>query len=108
MTRSQTIIAVLLFVVALGIGGTAYANPSLFAIGVTTNSAATTSPAFMLPGKATSTTPVYDSYTQTTSGGQVSKADRAGLLMNFTGSSTASVFRGCPEYSQDGIDWFGS
>lgn len=97
-----TAVAVLSFVFV----GFAYANPSYFANGVTTNSSATTSPAFMTPGTGTSTTPVYDSYTQTTNGGVTSKADSAGMLTVFCGSSTLAVLNIAVEYSQDNIDWF--
>lgn len=83
----------------------AHANPSFFANGVTTGSAATTSPAYMTPGAATSTTPTYDAYGQTFNG-VTYRTDLAGLLVQFTGSSTVSVLSLSVEYSQDGVDWY--
>ncbi len=89
----------------LGMAGTAHANPSIFA-GATSTAAATTTVSYMTPGAGTSTTPVYDAYAATFSGGQVAKADYAGLLVQFTGSSTATVLNATVEYSHDGIDWY--
>ena len=93
------------FLTMFGAAGTALANPSYFANGTST-AAATTTKAFMTPGTGTSTTPVYDAYAQTFSGGITSKSDKAGLLVQFTGSSTASILGAAVEYSQDGIDWY--
>jgi hypothetical protein len=86
--------------------GMAHANPSSFANGVTTGNAASTSPAYMTPGAGTSTTPVFDAYAQTMSGGATSKVDQAALLVQFTASSTTSVLNIAVEYSQDAIDWY--
>ena len=58
----------------------ALANQSFFANGVTTGSAASTSPAYMTPG--------------------------TGMLIQFTASSTNSVLGIAVEYSQDGVDWY--
>lgn len=101
------IAAVLGLVALFGLGGagTAHANPSTFAVGTST-SAASTSPAYMTPGAATSTTPVYDAYAQAFSGGATFKTDFAGLLVQFSASSTATVLNQSVEYSQDGIDWY--
>lgn len=87
-------------------GSVAHANQSFFASGVTTHGAASTSPAYMTPGTGTSTTPVYDAYAQTCGGGRTSKADQAGLLVQFNGSSTSAVLSLAVEYSQDGVDWY--
>jgi len=97
--------AVLVLLCGFGVPGVARANPSYFAVGTSTSSASS-SPAYMTPGAATSTTPVFDAYAQTFNGGQTFKADSAGLLVQFTGSSTASVLNQSVEYSQDGIDWY--
>src|SRR5215207_7495848 len=88
-----------------GTVGTALANPSSFATGTST-AAATTTLKYMTPGTGTSTTPVYDAYAQTFSGGMTSMADRAGLLVQFTSSSSVTVLNANVEYSQDGIDWY--
>jgi hypothetical protein len=104
MTR-RPFLALIAAIAVFGTAGTAHANPSYFANGTTT-SAATSSPAYMTPGTGTSTTPVFDAYAQTTNGGLTSKADYAGLLLQFSASSTASKLTGNVEYSQDGIDWY--
>lgn len=88
-----------------GAAGTALANPSSFATGTST-AVATTTLSYMTPGTATTTTPVYDAYAQTFSGGLTSKADVAGLLVQLTASSTTTVLNANVEYSQDGIDWY--
>src|SRR3990167_10364181 len=77
-------------VVMFGGAGTALANPSAFAT-ATSTAAATTTKAYMTSGTGTSTTPVYDAYAQTFSGGMTSKADYAGLLVQFTGSAALAV-----------------
>lgn len=104
MTRRPFLLLLALLAV-FGVAGTAHANPSYFAT-ATSTAAATTTPAYMTPGTATTTTPVYDAYAQTTNGGLTAKADYAGLLVQFTASSTASKLTGNVEYSQDGIDWY--
>jgi hypothetical protein len=110
MTHTRISAAWIVGLVALSVFLTAipaaHANPSIFANGVTTGSAASTSPAFMTPGTGTSTTPVYDAQLQTFSGGFTSKTDAAGLLIQFTASSTNSVLSAAVEYSQDGVDWY--
>jgi len=105
--RYKAIASVLGLVALFGFGWTepVHANPSTFAISTST-SAATTSPRYMTAGNSTTTSPVYDAYAQTLSGGQTFKADYAGLLEQFTGSSTATVLNRSVEYSQDGIDWY--
>lgn len=102
----RVIIASVLAFLSLGVAGFAYANPSYFAAGVSTNNAATTTPAFMTPGTGTSTTPVYDSYALTVNGGVQTKTEFAGVLVNFCGSSTAAVLKVAVEYSQDNVDWY--
>src|SRR4051812_48178680 len=107
MTAKTKLAALVAAAVALlAPAGVAFANPSSFANGVTTGSAASTSPAYMTPGTGTSTTPVFDAYAQTVAGGQTSKADYAGLLMQFSASSTVSKLIGNVEYSQDNVDWY--
>lgn len=105
MTKA-TIIAALAAALGLLVAGVVHANPSYFASGVTTNNAASSTPAYMTPGTATSTTPVYDAYAQTSGGGAAYKSDQAGLLVQFTASSTDTVLSLAVEYSQDGIDWY--
>src|SRR5690348_6203297 len=98
--RSISLWSVIVGVAVLfGAASFAYANPSYFATTVTTNSAASTSPAYMTPGTGTSTTPVYDSYAQTVSGGGTYKADSAGLLIQFTAPSSNTVLNIAVEYS---------
>lgn len=83
----------------MAIGGFVYASPGYFSPGVTnmaSNSLATTTPAFMTPGTATSTTNVYDAY----SDGTGNKADVAVLLTQFSASSTNSTLNMNIEYSQ--------
>ncbi|MGY3406106.1 hypothetical protein ACVWZV_002219 [Bradyrhizobium sp. GM5.1] len=99
------VFAMCLTIVMIG-GGTAYANPSFFAVGTTTNGAASTSPAFMTPGTATSTTPVHNALAQTLAGGATSKTDFVGLLVRFCGSSTLATLNIAQEHSEDNIDWF--
>lgn len=100
-------IGIFLGIGALGLlaGATvAFANPSYFATGVSTNNAASTTPTYMTPGTATSTTPVYNAYI-----GKVSSqyaANSAGLLQRLCASSTATTFKTAVEYSADGIDWY--
>lgn len=84
--------------------GTAHANPSSVSATVQT-ATATTSPAYMTPGTATSTL-TFDAYANTGYGGLNTIADKAALLMQFTGSSTSAVLGIKYEYSQDGIDWY--
>jgi hypothetical protein len=89
------------FAIFLASAGVASANPSYVGPTVQTASA-TTSPAFMTPGTATSTLS-FDAYNPTTN---TFVADKLALLMQFTGSSTASILGVNFEYSQDGIDWY--
>lgn len=105
--RYKAILSVLGLVALFGFGWAepVHANPSTFAISTST-SAATTSPRYMTAGNSTTTTPVYDAYAQTLSGGQTFKADLAGLLVRFAASSTATTLNTNVEYSHDGIDWY--
>jgi hypothetical protein len=105
--KIKYIIGAAVFMLALVIGGTvAFANPSYFGPGVTTNSAASTTPAYMTPGAATTTTPVYNSYAQNINGGLHFKADKATLGVQFLASSTNSTLNIAVEYSNDGVDWY--
>jgi hypothetical protein len=90
-----------------GFAGIALANPSFFGTGVTTNSVASSTPQYMTPGLATSTTPVYDAYAPTTSTIKT-KTDVAGLLVQLTSSTTPPTLTMTVEYSQDNIDWYRS
>lgn len=102
----KTLISIIAaFMAIFGAAGTAFANPSGFAT-ATSTAAATTTLKYMTPGTATTTTPVYDAYAQTTNGGFTTKADYAALLLQFTASSTNSTLNAAVEYSQDGIDWY--
>lgn len=86
----------------------AHANPGGFPPGART-AAATTTPAYIGNGSAT-TTVVYDAYNingtnqQTT--GLTTDTDSATLLVQFVGSSTSAVLTTSFEYSQDGVDWY--
>lgn len=91
-------------VLVLGFAGIALANPSYFATGVSTNNAASTTPAYMTPGTATSTTPTYNAYGSSAS--QKFAANSVGLLQRFCASSTATTLKTQVEYSSDGIDWY--
>lgn len=89
--------------------GVVHANPSYFAPQAKT-ALATTSPAYILPGTATSTV-TYDSFntdgTNESSGPQNPiAANSATLLVQFTASSTSSVLNVAIERSDDGIDWY--
>ncbi len=102
----KTLVSIVAAILTLFWGtGTAFANPSGFA-NATSTAVATTTLKYMTPGTGTSTTPVYDAYAQTFAGGSTSKADAAGLLVQFTASSSVSVLSANVEYSQDGIDWY--
>lgn len=83
--------------------GVAYANPSIFAPGAST-SAATSTPAFVGSGVAT-TTLSYDAYAPLTNTKQYA-ANKVGLLVQLAASSTATTYNMAIEYSQDGIDWY--
>lgn len=89
-------------------GASVYANPSFFAPQAMT-STATSSPAFMTPGAAT-TTLVYDSYNLNGTNQPIvndpTSAQSATLAIQFSASSTASVLNIGVERSQDGIDWY--
>lgn len=93
-------IGVLSILIILGYFQIALANPSNFVPPVTTSSA-TTSPAYMGIGLATSTL-TYDTYRN----GNNFITNQMTLLNQFAGSSTASILSIKIEYSQDGIDWF--
>lgn len=87
--------------------GIAYANPSYFGPGVSTNNAASTSVAYLIPGAATSTTPVLDAYTPS---GQSTKfkVNQASVAIQFTASTTNSILTATIEYSNDNVDWYRS
>lgn len=86
----------------------AYANPSFFAPQAMT-ATATSSPAFLTAGVATSTV-VYDSFNLNGTNQPVASdptaADEATLLLQFTGSSTSAVLNVNIEYSNDNVDWY--
>lgn len=93
-----------------GVAGIAY-GASYFSATVQT-SAATSTPAYMTPGNATSTL-TYNTLTNTSvatatpSGSQAAtKAEFVYLAGQLTGSSTSAVIHITPEYSVDGIDWY--
>lgn len=111
MTRAQKIVGAILAVIgALAIGASVASAASFFATTVQT-SAATTTPAYMTPGLAT-TTLTYNTYTNnsiataTPTGTNQAVASVVYLAGQFTGSSTAATLKVTPEYSNDGIDWY--
>ncbi len=90
------------------VGGLMYtkttkANPLFFPATVQTSSA-TTSPAYMTAGTATSTL-TWDSYAAL---GTYTGTLKSTLLIQLVASSTATVLTTNIEYSQDGIDWYQS
>lgn len=93
----------------LCVGGIALAS-SYFS-GTVQTASATSTPAYMTPGTATSTL-VYNTYTNTNvatatpTTSNVSKAEKLALVGQFQGSSTAAVLHIAYEYSQDGLDWY--
>lgn len=95
-------------VVFLFFVGIALAQPSLFTSSANTSSA-TTSPAYLGIGTATSTVR-YDSQqidgTNQTYNGNTWATDSAVLLIQFTASSTSSILTVAIECSVDGIDWY--
>lgn len=106
--KNKVIAGVIALCALIGVGaGVVLANPSYFATGVSTNNSASSTPAYLTAGIATSTTPVYDSYASKAQSSQY-KANQIGVLVQFTGSSTAAILNITPEYSQDGIDWYRS
>lgn len=86
----------------------AFANPSFFAPFAKT-STATSSPAYLTAGTATSTI-VYDSFnlngTNQSAPSDPLAADTAVLAVQFTASSTASILGIAIERSDDGVDWY--
>lgn len=97
-------IALIAIIIFAGIGlGEVKANPSFWTFGNQT--AATTSPTYMIPGVATSTV-VLDSM----SGGTYA-TDEATVVTQIaattTTNSTEPIIRFRIEGSQDGIDWYG-
>ncbi len=92
-----------LFVTAFLLFSKVEANPLAYATTVQT-AAATTSPAYLTPGVATSTL-VYDSYAARPTG-----ADKIALQVQAIGSSTASVYNISYEYTNGapGLDCVGS
>lgn len=103
------ILAIVSCVVALTVGAVAvHANPSFFSPQAM-SATATSSPAFLGVGTAT-TTMVYDSYNLNGTNQAVvndpTAAEAATLVMQFTGSSTSAVLNVNIEYSQDNVDWY--
>jgi len=111
MNNLKTKIAIFAVALALsGVAGIAY-GASYFS-GTVQTSAATSTPAYMTPGNATSTL-TYNTLTNSSvatavpSGSQAAtKAEFVYLAGQLTGSSTSAVLHITPEYSVDGIDWY--
>lgn len=110
LLRRAAILAGSVVALALAVAGTASA--AVFFAPGTSTSAATSTPAYMTPGNATSTI-TYNTYSNTSdplagvSGTTpANAANFVTLLGAFTGSSTNAVLKITPEYSQDGIDWY--
>jgi hypothetical protein len=82
------------------------ANPLYFPTTVVT-ATATTSVSYLSAGTGTTTLTV-NVYGQTsaTNPGTNTGLNFGTLLVQFAGSSTASVLRIAPEYSQDNVDWY--
>ncbi len=80
------------------------ANPYVSATPIRT-ATATTTVTYMTAGTAT-TTLTYDTFLVGSNTIATTKASYAALLIQFTGSSTASTLRTNIEYSDDGIDWY--
>lgn len=93
------------FVAFLGFFQTAHANPTYIAT-VTQTSATSTQPAFIITAPTASTTLVYDTYAKTTDGGLLTTAPTVAVGLNFSASSTSSIFGLSFQYSFDGIDWY--
>lgn len=87
----------------------ATANPSYFPVSSNCvlggSGTPTTSPTYITAGTATSTLNC-DAYTLASNNINPLAMDSAVLLMNFTGSSTASIVNINFEYSNDNIDWY--
>jgi len=79
---------------------TVSANPAFFPVGAA-SAAATSSPVYMTPGTAT-TTVTQAAYAN----GNNTGLNSASLLLQFTGSSTASSINVAFEYSEDNVDWY--
>lgn len=98
-------VAVAIFAVAL----IAHANPTFWASSAST-ATATTSVAYITKGAATTTTPVYDSYsvngTNQTNTNNNQSAESAVMLLRLTASSSATTLNISFEYSQDKVDWY--
>lgn len=108
-----------MFLVALMMfTGIAHANPSNTTSGATGTTATTTALAYLTPGTATTTTPVYDSLqsdgTNQANQGNTYATDSAVFALQVNASSTASVFGITFEYSNGancgvtpaGCDWY--
>ena len=98
----KKIIALSISIIALAIivlsnVDTAKANPLIYQIAKT--QPATTTPAFMSPGAATTTLQIVSD--------QSYGIDSAYVFLQYTASGTAPVLKYRVEHSQDGIDWYG-
>lgn len=93
-------LSLLAIVLIFGLGPVVSANPIFFPV-TTQTATATSSPAFMTAGTATSTL-TLDTY----SSGNPRGAMMAALLIQFVASSTSSVLNTNIEYSQDNVDWY--
>lgn len=101
----KKVISIITVAIILFVGGyisiqKVKANPIFAPITVQT-ATATSSLIYMTPGTAT-TTLTLDTY----SSGNSRLAMNATLLVQFVGTSTASILNIFPQYSQDGIDWY--
>jgi hypothetical protein len=89
--------------VAIGmllLASSAHANPLYFPPTAQTSSA-TSSPAYMTSGAATSTLS-YDAY----QAGVTKAVDKGVVLIQTVASSTSSAYTFAVQYSQDNVDWY--
>lgn len=110
--RLYTALGVAAVSLAILIGGASVAAAANYFSTTVQTSVATSTPAYMTPGTATSTL-TYNTLTNnsnataTPTGATVpAKADKIDVLIGFTGSSTSAVLNLNYEYSIDGIDWY--
>jgi hypothetical protein len=111
MNRKLKIAAVTAAILAgISLGSVAFAA-SYFS-GTVQTATATSTPAYMTPGTAT-TTLVFNTLTSTSvatatpsNSSNTPKADFVDLLVQLQGSSTAADLHIGYEYSQDGLDWY--
>lgn len=96
-------------IVIFGFSAFAYANP-LYEGSSARSAAATTTVSYLLPGVATSTSPLYDSYEQSgtneKNGGNFTIPDSVAILLQGVASSSSSVMNIACEFSDDNVDWY--